>query len=257
MSKKRIVITGGAGTIGQILAERWAGTYDLVLTDLEEAATDEAEVDPADVDSLAAQRDSMRGADAVVHLAGNASPEATWDEVLEANIVGTRNVLEAARQAGVPRVVFASTNHVMGMYDRHSEWPVMSGMPQRPDSFYGVSKAFGETLGRFYHDEFGLEFIALRIGWSTEQEIDDPHELLTAMWLSPDDTAQVFRCAIEADVTYGVYYAVSDNHNRRWDITTTMLDLGYRPQDAYHRTHGITEEIIPGGHRGPVDWPVG
>ena len=85
-----------------------------------------------------------------------------------ANIVGTYNVFESARLAGVRKIIFASTNHVMGMYDRDRQWPVYADQPVRPDSLYGVSKAFGESLGRHFADEYGISVVSLRIGWFLE-----------------------------------------------------------------------------------------
>ncbi len=134
----------------------------------------------------------MDGVDTVVHLAGAASPESTWDDVLGANVVGTRNVLEAARDAGVRRVVYASSNHVLGMYDRDEQWPVGPTDLPRPDSLYGVTKVFGETLGRYYHDAHGLSVLCLRIGWVSPDPTETDVELLRAMWLSEDDAERVF-----------------------------------------------------------------
>lgn len=255
-SRRRVLITGASGQIGGMLTARLSPTYDFVLTDVEDATTAEGlSVQAADVRSLDQVRALMDGVDTVVHLAGDASPQAAWQSVYEVNIQGTYNVLEAARQAGVRRVVFASSNHAMGMYDRDSEWPVYNAMPPRPDSLYGVSKVFGETIGRFYHDEHGLEVVALRIGWSTKQITDDADDVLRAMWLSPDDTAQVIERAIEANVAFGIYYAVSDNPNRRWDLTDTMLELGYRPKDSWEQVLGKQEDIVEGGKPADPDWP--
>ena len=103
--------------------------------------------------------------DAVVHLAGEARSRSGWDAVRGPNIDGTYNVCEAARQASVSKIVFASTNHVTGFYDRNGEWPVQPHQPVRPDGFYAVTKVFGETLARYYSDEFGISIICLRIGW--------------------------------------------------------------------------------------------
>ena len=232
--RKRVLITGAGGRIGSDLADRLGQRYDLRLmyrrTVPEPAPT--AETATADITDLDALRPAMEGIDAVVHLAGEPSPTATWDEVLAANIVGVRNVYEAARLARVRRVVFASTNHVMGMYDRDRQWPIYADQPVRPDSLYGVSKAFGESLGRFYADQYGLEVVCLRIGWWLAEPKD---EIARWMWLSPRDGAQVVRCAIEADVRYGVFYAVSANGGRHWDITDTMEILGYRPEDDAER----------------------
>lgn len=254
--RRRVLITGGAGNIGRMLTARLQDRYVLVLADVEAGRSDEGlEIRAADLRDLPQVRALMEGVDTVVHLAGDASPQATWESVYENNVLGTRNVLEAARDAGVRRVVFASSNHAMGMYDRDGDWPVYNDMLPRPDSLYGVSKVFGETLGRFYHDEYDLEFIALRIGWSTGEIHHADPDVLHAMWLSPDDTAQVIERSIEASVPFGIYYAVSDNPNRRWDLTDTMLDLGYRPQDRWDETLGEEERVVEGGIPTDPEWP--
>ena len=253
-----MLLTGATGGIGKLLEERLGSTYDLVIQGRSPADEEQEQtLNVADLDEYDEVRGLMDGVDVVVHLAGAASPESGWDTVLEANIIGMRNMLEAARDAGVRRFVFASSNHAMGMYDRLGQWPVYPHHLPRPDSLYGVSKVFGETLGRFYHDEYGMEFIALRIGWYADDPLSADEDVLRAMWLSPDDTVQVVRRAIEADVAYGVYYAVSDNPNRRWDLTNTMLDLGYRPTDDWTALPGAREDVVEGGEQAPPDWPQG
>jgi NAD+ dependent glucose-6-phosphate dehydrogenase len=257
-SPRRILITGATGGIGLLLAERLQDDYEIVQHGRTPKTEQQEQVlQTADLASYDEVRSLMDGIDTVLHLAGSASPESSWDDVLDANIIGTRNVLEAARDAGVRRVVYASSNHAMGMYDRHEEWPVYPHHLPRADSLYGVSKIFGEAIGRFYHDEFGLDFLALRIGWMTDDPLDADEDVLHAMWLSEDDTEQVFRRAIEADVTFGLYYAVSDNPNRRWDLTNTMLDLGYRPQDSWTDRPDAVEDVIEGGADVRDDWPKG
>lgn len=253
-AKRRVLITGATGDVGTLLSQRLAEDYDLVRHG-RSAREDDPEIKVAELEAYDEVLALMDGVDTVVHLAGAASPEAEWDAVLGANIVGFRNALEAAREAGVRRFVFASSNHAMGMYDRHEEWPVYAHTPPRADSLYGVSKIFGESLGRFYHDEFGMDFIALRIGWVSGDPMLATVDLLHAMWLSEDDTEQIIRCAIEADVRYGVYYAISDNPNRRWDMTNTMLDLGYRPKDSWDEESGTRETVVEGGAPAPDDWP--
>jgi NAD+ dependent glucose-6-phosphate dehydrogenase len=257
-TRRRVLITGVSGGIGQFLEGRLRDDYELVTQGRTPSTPEQGKtMRRADLESYAEALPLMDGVDTVLHLAGSASPESEWDDVLTANIVGFRNVLEAAREAGVRRFVFASSNHAMGMYDRLGEWPVYSHQLPRPDSLYGVSKVFGEALGRFYHDEFGIDFLALRIGWSTPDPMVAEEDVLRAMWLSEDDTEQVFRCAIEAPTTYGLYYAVSDNPNRRWDITNTMLELGYRPADSWTDRAKHSERVVEGGLPAPKDWPEG
>lgn len=257
MTKRRILITGSTGNVGTVLTQRLAEDYAITGHGQEPDPRADPVVlggDLADYDAVLALMD---GIDTVVHLAGAASPESSWDSVLEANIIGTRNVLEAARVAGVRRVVFASSNHAMGMYDRLEEWPVYPGSLPRADSLYGVSKVFGETLGRYYHDEHGLSFIALRIGWVSGDPTLVDEDVLHAMWLSEADTAEVVRCAIEAEVDFGLYYAISDNPNRRWSMTNTMLELGYRPQDSWAEEAPADDPVVEGGAPVDDDWPKG
>lgn len=257
-SRRRVLITGATGGIGLLLSERLADDYEIVQHGRTPKNSEQERVlrraDLTDYDEVLPL---MEGVDSVLHLAGSASPESDWEDVLEANIVGFRNVLEAAREARVRRFVFASSNHAMGMYDRHEEWPVYPSHLPRGDSLYGVSKIFGEALGRFYHDEHGIDFLALRIGWVTDDPLATDTDVLRAMWLSPDDTEAVFRRAIEASVRFGLYYAISDNPNRRWDLTNTMLDLGYRPKDSWTDLPGASERVVESGAGVDDDWPKG
>ncbi len=234
MSKrKRVLITGAGGHIGSSLSQSLNERYDLRLHfhRQPDRAPEEDHVvaDIAEYDQIAP---AMEGIDAVVHLAGSPQVTSPWEAVHRTNIVGTYNVFESARLAGVRKIVFASTNHVMGMYDRDRQWPVYADQPVRPDSLYGVSKAFGESLGRHFADEYGISVVSLRIGWFLEHPHD---EIARWMWLSPRDCAQVVWRSIEADIGYGVFYAISANSGRRWDITDTVNVLGYRPQDDAER----------------------
>lgn len=232
--RKRVLITGAGGRIGSNLAERLRNRYDLRLmynrnVPADPPTSDVVKVNCASFDQVAS---AMDGIDAVVHMAADPSTRAPWESVLENNIIGTYNVYEAARQAGVKRIVLASTNHVMGMYDRDRQWPIYADQPVRPDSLYGVSKAFGETLGRFWYDQHGVSVICLRIGWALPEPKDD---ISRWMWLSPRDCAQVVSRAIDTELGFGIFYAISANSSRHWDITNTIELLGYRPEDDAER----------------------
>ncbi len=255
--KRRVLITGAKGAIGRTLTQELADTYRLRLhnrnSETEPAGFDHVAADLADYDRAPP---IMDGVDTVLHMAGDRRVRGDWESILNANIIGIRNILEAAKDAGARRVVFASSNHAMGMYDRDGDWPVYPSMPVRPDSLYGATKAIGEVLGRYYYDAFGLSFIALRIGWFAEEPwmaTDQP--VGRAMWLSPRDTVNVVRGAIETEVPFGVYYAVSNNPDRRWDITNTMIDLGYRPVDRWDEAIGTDEDHAPGSLPLREEWP--
>ncbi|MGO3479192.1 MAG: NAD-dependent epimerase/dehydratase family protein [Brachybacterium tyrofermentans] len=257
-SRRRVLITGAAGGVGSRLAEGLREDYDLVLHGRSsEDAPPDTDFRTAELGAYDEVLSLMDGIDTVVHLAGAASPESPWDAVLDANIVGQRNILEAAHQAGVRRVILASSNHAMGMYDRFEQWPVYPDQIPRADSLYGVSKIFGEAIGRYYHDEYDLDVIALRIGWVSDDPLEAEEDILRAMWLSREDCEQVVRCAIEAEVRFGIYYAISNNPNRRWSLTNTTLELGYRPKDSWTDLAGATEHVVEGGADVRDTWPLG
>lgn len=236
MQLERVLITGAAGNIGSALRRGLRGRYRALrladLAPLGEAQPGE-ELRAVDIRDLAAVEAVMPEVDAVVHLA--AIPrEAGFDEILEANIRGTYNVFEAARLCGVGRVVFASTNHVIGMYRRSERLGLDA--PMRPDSLYGLSKAYGELLGRYYADKFGLEVACLRIGHFDERPANR-REL--SIWISPADMVQlVTRCLEAPRLGFTVLYGVSAN-TRSWWSNTGAEHVGYRPRDdaeAYAET---------------------
>ncbi len=166
----RVLLTGAAGGVGGHLRRELAGRYRLRLSDLRAPAdAGDAEFVQADLADPDAVRRAVAGVDAIIHL-GGFSVESDWRTILDANIVGTHTLYEAARQEGVRRVVFASSNHAVGFYDRaetidHRVFP-------RPDSRYGLSKAFGEALARLYADKYGVQSMCIRIGNVAEQPND-------------------------------------------------------------------------------------
>ncbi|WP_017591332.1 NAD-dependent epimerase/dehydratase family protein [Nocardiopsis potens] len=239
----RTVVTGAAGRVAAAVREGLRDAGHLVLLDRlppppgYRARGNETWV-RADIADPRALAEAFAGADAVVHLAG-IPDEAPLPDLLRANVEGTHNVLEAARRAGVPRVVLASSNRATGNYpvDR----TVTAADPPRPDGFYGVSKAAAEALGRLYADAFGLQVAAVRIGSLEERPTEARH---LATWLSPRDCAGFFRAAVTAPgVTFVAAYAVSANARRFWDLSAGEAGLGYRPVDD---AEAFAAEI-PGG----------
>ncbi len=225
---KRILITGAAGAIGSTLRAGLRGAYPLLrLSDARPlpapAAGEECVI--ADLRDPGATASLMQGIDCVVHL-GGVPEEGPWQAILENNIIATYNVFEAARQCGAKRVVFASSNHVIGYY--RAGKVVGIDEPPRPDSRYGVSKVFGEALGRLYADKHGLSVACLRIG-SFRERPQNARQLAT--WISPRDMVQLARCCIDApDYRFLVRYGVSGNMRSRWRNPAADF-LGYRPRD--------------------------
>jgi uronate dehydrogenase len=227
---KHVLITGAAGQIGVALRRGLRGSYPLIrLADIAPLGTAEAgeEVFQTDIRDAAAVQKAMAGIDCVVHLAGR-STEGDWDTVLALNIEGCFNVFEAARRAGVKRVIFASSNHAIGFHRR--ERFLDNKVEMRPDSRYGVSKVFGEALGRLYADKHNMSVACLRIGtFRTPDRPIDARGLLT--WISHRDMVQlVRRCIDHPDYHFIVAYGVSKNLRSRWDNTNVKF-LGYAPQD--------------------------
>jgi uronate dehydrogenase len=213
-----IAVTGAAGRVGSVLARGLHG--DLRRLDLRPAPGCEL----LDIRDLPAVEVAFRGVDAVIHL-GAIPTEAPFEDILDHNLRGTYNVLEAARRCGVRRVVFASSNHATGMYPRSER--IGPDKPVRPDTYYGVSKAYGEALGRLYAEKWGVSVVCIRIGTCIERPLDRRH---LSTWLSPRDTVALFAAAVDAPIRFSIVYGVSANTRGWWDITSARA-LGYEPQD--------------------------
>jgi uronate dehydrogenase len=256
----RILITGAAGQIGTTLREGLRGRYPVLrLSDIAplDPARDGEEIAPADLTDLASVEDVMRDVDCVVHL-GAIPGEDSWDKILPNNIVGTWNVFEAARRQGVRRVVYASSHHAVGFYRRDRD--IDPTVVPRPDGIYGVSKVFGEAVGRLFADKHGLSVACLRIGAFRDKPTD---RRLLYVWLSPRDAVQLVGCCIDApDYHFIVVYGVSDNARGRYR-NTGLEFLGYRPQDraedyaADIERAPDTEDAISRQFHGGIYTPMG
>ncbi|HEX7968172.1 MAG TPA: NAD(P)-dependent oxidoreductase [Stellaceae bacterium] len=227
MALERVLITGAAGGIGRRLRRLLRGVYPaLRLSDIakpDDLAADEEFV-AADLGDLAAVVRAASGVDGIIHL-GGMSVENDWETILHANIIGTRNLFEAARRQGVERVVFASSNHAVGFYPRRRR--IGTQAPVRPDSRYGVSKAFGEAMGALYADKHGLRVLNIRIGNVDDRPIDKRR---LAIWIHPEDLVQLVRIGLEhPELQYEIVYGASDNERSWWD-NAAGFRLGYRPR---------------------------
>ena len=238
----RLLLTGAAGNLGRELRPRLKAYCDtLRVSDVAALASAGAgeEAMPAALEDRAAVDALLAGVNAVVHL-GGVSVEKPFDVILPANIVGVFNLYEAARKHGVRRVVFASSNHVTGFY-RQDE-TITPQMPKRPDGYYGLSKAFGEDLSRFYFDRYGIETACLRIGSSFPEPRD---RRMLATWLSFDDLERLVVAALSAPaIGHTVIFGMSDNRLTWWD-NASARHLGYRPQDSSEPFRAAVEARQP------------
>ncbi|MGP4113811.1 NAD-dependent epimerase/dehydratase family protein [Streptomyces sp. 4N509B] len=230
---RTVLLTGAAGGVGTLMRELLpAYGYELRLLDVA-PVPDAPQALTADLSDRAALREAVAGTDAILHLAG-ISLEAPFEEILEANITGTYNLYEAAREAGVRRVVFASSNHAVG----YTPWPrpeqglIPIDTPRRPDTFYGLSKCFGEDLAQLYWDRHGIETVSIRIGSCFPKPFN---VRMLAVWMSPEDGARLFHAALSApDVGHTVVYGSSANTRLVWDLAPARA-LGYEPEDDSER----------------------
>ena len=239
MAKPNILITGSEGRIGKILIQKLSKAFNFWCLDktLVQVNKQSRAVDIGDFKKLAfvfrEMQEASGGIDAVIHLAANSQLNAPWKSVLHNNIIGTKNIYECARQCSIRKVIFASTNHVTGCYEK-SGTPkniISISDPVCPDSDYASSKIFGEALAKEYLEIYGIYSICLRIGSVLAD--DNPTIIPRCMqtWLSHRDLAQLVKKSISARINFGIYYGVSNNDGRFWDIANAEKELGYIPQD--------------------------
>src|ERR1700722_19043999 len=209
MKMHRVLITGAGGRIGRGLRETLRGVYPILrLSDRVPVAParDGEEVDQTDIADMESVEHMVQGCDGIIHL-GGISGENTWEMILEGNIVRLYNTFEAARKAGVKRIVMATSNHAAGFYPRAQT--VTRRFAVRPYSRYAVSKASSEALASLYSDKHGIGFFCIRIGNYGTHPIDSRR---LAIWISPRDITQLVRIGLEhPELRYEIVYGVSDN----------------------------------------------
>jgi NAD+ dependent glucose-6-phosphate dehydrogenase len=255
---ERVLVTGGAGVIGQAVYRHLHERYELVSIDRVKAPN-YAESHVADIAELDALLTAFDRIDLVVHLAASVSVGSPWEDVLHNNLITTYNVYEAAKRSGAQAVVFASSNHTIGMFEKDGAPSIYElddprvydhTVDIRPDSFYGVSKVYGEALGRYYQENFGIRSYNLRIG--TVRGDDNPRDpsvaegsfwlnltpeqkfdRMRATWLSQRDCAELIGACLDAkEVPYAVVYGISNNPRQFWDLSHGKELLGWFPKDS-------------------------
>jgi NAD+ dependent glucose-6-phosphate dehydrogenase len=246
MTRPTVLVTGMSGLIGGALRKHLAGRYELRA--LNRRVVEGVPCHRADIADLAAIEPAFTGVDAVVHLAASVGSSAPFDEILRTNVVGTHNVFEAARRAGVRRVVYASSGATVSAYERDmpyralaearydevGAWTMLTHeTPVRPAGLYGVSKVWGETLARHYADAHGLSVICVRIGHVTaEDRPRAPRDF--SVWCSQRDIVRMLEACLQAPdaLRFDVFFAVSNNKWNYRDLDHPRQVLGFEPLDA-------------------------
>ena len=234
--RQRILVTGAAGNIGSYFAEHAQDRYELRLmvlpSDDATAIQTFGEVVTGDLLDLDRMKELCTGVDTVVHLAANPDPSATWDSLLQANIVGTYNTMVAAKAAGCRRLIYASSIHAVSGYPPDVQ--VKTSEPVNPGDLYGVTKCFGEAMGRYMAEQEGLSVIALRIGafQPHESALGEQGVAMLDAWVSQRDLHQLIeRCIDVENIKFAIFHGLSNNRFKRLDISDAREIVGYDPQD--------------------------
>lgn len=245
---RKVLVTGAAGRLGTAFSQRARARYDLRLMvrpgENLDGIADCGEIVEGDLGDLEGLKRHCEAIDTIVHLAAEPSPFATWAAILPNNIVGTYNVFVAAKSAACRRVVFASSIHAVSGYP--SDVQVKTSDPANPGDLYGVSKVFGESLGRYMAEQEGVSCIAIRIGAAGPIEWAAHQRSLFMMdaFLSYDDLQQLIERSIDDErIQFAIVHGVSDNRFKRLDLSTTRTVLGYQPKDDLTRVNPALREL--------------
>lgn len=249
MQFNKILLTGSESNIGKRLRPHLSDMFpkirlsDRLPTVFPHSNEEIQQCELADADAV---QTLVQGCDGIIHLGGIAS-EDTFANILNSNIIGLYNVYEAARKNGVKRILFASSNHVIGFHDVTTRLDAHAEM--RPDSLYGVSKGYGELVARYYYDKYGVETVSVRIGSCFPKPTD---KRMLRTWLSDSDLLSLIQCVFTAPVVgYCVVYGVSDNQATWWDNGQANF-LGWHPKDSsakFVTLDHIQNEVVDPNHK--------
>ncbi len=249
MSRPAVLVTGMSGLIGGAVLRHLGDTY--AFRALNRRAVAGVACHQADIADLDAIQPAFVGVDAVVHLAAKAGGDLSFDEIVRPNVVGTYNVFEAARRAGIKRVVYASSGATVRGYERDMpyralvtgcgaelrDWPRLTHeSPPRPSGLYGASKVWGEALARQYADAHGMSMLCLRIGHVTKEDRPlSPRD--DSVWCSQRDIVRMIDLCLRAPeaLRFDVFFVVSDNRWGYRDLEHARTVLGFQPLDAAER----------------------
>ncbi|MCC7206253.1 MAG: NAD(P)-dependent oxidoreductase [Anaerolineae bacterium] len=246
---RRVLVTGAAGEIGSYFAEHAHTKYTLrlMVRDMDDQAVKllpYGEVVTGDLTDLDRMKALCESVDTVVHMAGDPDPSATWQSLLDANIVGAYNTFVAAKAAGCRRVIYASSIHAVSGYPPDVQ--VKTSEPVNPGDLYGVSKCFGEALGRYMAEQEGLSVIALRIGafQPIEAARDESGLNMLDAFVSHRDLQQLIEKCIDVEnLRFAILHGLSNNRFKRLDISDARELVGYDPQDDLTAEHPRLKEL--------------
>lgn len=246
ISKRNVLVTGMSGVIGNAVLKYLKDKYNFTALSRREVCG--VPCVRADIAEFEAIKSAFKGKDVVVHLAAALGND-SWEGILHSNIIGCYNVFEASRLGGVRRIIFASSGATVWGYENDfpysaimegeyekvpKDWPMLTAeLPVRPDGIYGSSKVWGEALGRYYSDVYGLSVICLRYGRvKAEDRPSTPREF--SVWCSHRDAAQMVERCIDApeSICFEIFYVVSNNRWRHRDIEHARQVVGFEPQDG-------------------------
>ena len=246
---QNILVTGSSGLIGGIIQEK---IHSFNLIGLDKVSSNYPKTIISDLSNLTELNKIMttNNIETVIHLAADGSVKGNWYSNKLNNIEGTWNIFEASRLSGVKKIIFASTNHVIGMFE--NDYPyneivqgnynnlksdyvhIKEDYPIRPDSLYGTSKAFGENLGRYYYENYNLRVACLRIGSvikNNNPSIANNSNRIFSTWCSHDDIAGLIKACIKSNnITFNIFFGVSNNKWRIWDIVNQKKVLNFTPK---------------------------
>ncbi len=240
MARRPVLVTGAAGNIGSYFAQHSHQKYALRLMVQSSDQTDHiqglGELVVGDLGDLDRLKEICQGIDTVVHMAANPDPSATWDDLLQANIIGTYHIFVAAKAAGCRRVIHASSIHAVSGYPPDVQ--VKTTEPVNPGDLYGVSKCFGEALARYMAEQEGLSAITLRIGafQPLDAARDEDSIAMLDAFVSQRDLNQLINRCIDVDnLRFAIFHGLSNNRFKRLDISDARELVGYEPQDDLTR----------------------
>jgi uronate dehydrogenase len=235
---KTVAITGAAGLVGSGLRKELVRLgYRLLLLDRRpvEDCRDTEHSEVVDIRDQQRLTSLLRGCEAVVHLAA-CTTDAAWPEHVALSIEGTISVFDAAREAGVRRIVYASSHHVVGFHSRFE--PIGNQVELRPDSRYGVGKAFGEAIGALYAYKYDMKVLSIRIGNVNTRPLDRRR---LGSWLSWQDLGQLVSIGIEhPGIVFETVYGISDATGRNYD-NSSAYRLGYKPR---HTSEPFESDVL-------------